>query len=49
MSKLKDGQSRGQYTLEFKLESIRLVKSGQAVPVIDRILGEPTQTLGNCN
>ena|GEM_PF-5002248 len=25
MSKRKDGQSRGKYTLEFKLEAVRLV------------------------
>ncbi len=27
----KDGQPRGKYTLEFKLEAVRLVKAGQAV------------------
>lgn len=47
MSKRKDGQARGQYTLEFKLEAVRLVKGGQAVPVTAKILGLPTQTLGN--
>ena len=26
MSKRKDGQERGKYTLEFKLEAVRLVK-----------------------
>lgn len=26
MSKRKDGQARGKYTLEFKLEAVRLVK-----------------------
>lgn len=31
MSKRKDGQARGQYTQEFKLEAVRLVKGGQAV------------------
>lgn len=30
MSKRKDGQARGKYTLEFKLEAARLVKGGQA-------------------
>lgn len=29
MSKRKDGQARGKYTLEFKLEAVRLVKDGQ--------------------
>lgn len=28
MSKRKDGQERGKYTLEFKLEAVRLVKGG---------------------
>ena len=47
MSKTKDGQGRGRYTLEFKLEAVRLVKGGQAVPVTAKILGMPVQTLGN--
>ena len=47
MSKTKDGQTRGRYTLEFKLEAVRLVKGGQAVPVTAKILGVPAQTLGN--
>ena len=47
MSKRKDGQARGKYTLEFKLEAVRLVKGGQALPVTAKILGVPTQTLGN--
>ncbi len=47
MSKRKDGQERGKYTLEFKLEAVRLVKGGQAVPLTAKILGVPTQTLGN--
>jgi transposase len=47
MSKRKDGQARGQYTLEYKLEAVRLVKGGQSVPVTAKILGVPVQTLGN--
>jgi transposase-like protein len=47
MSKRNDGQPRGKYTLEFKLESVRLVKGGQAVPVTAKILGVPVQTLAN--
>src|ERR1035437_8780283 len=47
MSKRKDGQERGKYTLEFKVEAVRLVKGGQALPVTAKILGVPTQTLGN--
>jgi transposase len=47
MSKEKDGHARGKYTLEFKLEAVRLVKGGQTVAVTAKILGVPTQTLGN--
>ena len=47
MSKRKDGQARGKYTLEFKLEAVWLVKGGQSVPVTSKILGVPVQTLGN--
>lgn len=47
MSKSKDGRARGQYTLEFKLEAVRLVKGGQSVPVTAKVLGVPVQTLGN--
>ena len=47
MGKRKDGQVRGQYTLEYELEAVRLVKGGQVVPVTAKILGVPTQTLGN--
>jgi len=47
MSKRKDGTARGKYTLEFKMEAVRLVNSGQAVSVTAKILGVPTQTLGN--
>jgi transposase-like protein len=36
MSKRKDGQPRGKYTLEFKLEAVRLVKGGQAAAVTAR-------------
>ena len=42
MSKRKDGQARGKYTLEFKMEAVRLVKGGQAVPVTAKILGVST-------
>jgi len=47
MSKRNDGQPRGKYTLEYKLEAVRLVKGGQAVPVTAKILGVAVQTLGN--
>jgi transposase-like protein len=47
MSKRKDGQARGKYTLEFKMEAVRLVKGGQAIPVTAKVLDVPVQTLGN--
>ncbi len=47
MSKRKDGQPRGRYTLEFKLEAVRLVKGGQAASVTAKVLGIPKQTLDN--
>jgi transposase-like protein len=47
MSKRKDGQPRGKYTLEFKLEAVRLVKGGQAAAVTAKVLGLPKQTLEN--
>jgi transposase-like protein len=47
MSKKIDGQARGKYTLEFKLEAVRLVKGGQAASVTAKVLGIPSQTLDN--
>ena len=47
MSKTDDGQARGKFNLEFKLEAVRLVAGGQAVPVTAKILKIPVQTLGN--
>ena len=35
MSKRKDGQERGKYTLEFKLEAVRLVVD----PYAQRVVG----------
>ena len=40
MSKRNDDQARGKYTLEFKLEAVRLVKGGQGVPVTAKMLGD---------
>jgi transposase-like protein len=45
-SKSAYGQARGKYTLEFKMEAVRLVKGGQTVPVTAKILGVSSQTLG---
>jgi transposase-like protein len=47
MSKKIDGQVRGKYTLEYKLEAVRLVKGGQAASVTAKVLGIPSQTLDN--
>jgi transposase len=38
---------RSQYTLEFKLEAVRLVKSGQSMAVVSATLGLANQTLYN--
>ena len=47
MSKTDQGQHRARYTLEFKLEAVRLVKAGQEASVTARVLGMPKQTLSN--
>jgi Transposase and inactivated derivatives len=44
---MKDKQTRARYTLEFKLEAVRLVNEGQPVPVTAKVLGIPKATLGN--
>ena len=38
---------RGRYTLEFKLEGVRLVESGQSIAEAGRSLGVVEQTLSN--
>jgi transposase-like protein len=38
---------RAAYTLEYKLEAVRLVQGGQARSVTAKILGIPKQTLDN--
>jgi transposase len=38
-------QARGKYTLEFKQEAVRLVKSGQSAAVTAQVLGVPKGTL----
>ena len=47
MSKINDGHARGKYTLEFKLEAVRLVAGGHAVPVTAKILGVGDQTMAD--
>ena len=38
---------RSRYTLEYKMEAVRLVKGGQAVSVTAKILGIPKASLDN--
>ena len=47
MSKTDDVKHRARYTLEFKLEAVRLVKAGQEMSVTARVLNIPKATLGN--
>ena len=47
MSKKDGTKHRARYTLEFKLEAVRLVKAGQEASVTARVLGIPKATLGN--
>ena len=42
-----EAKQRARYTLEFKLEAVRLVKGGQESSVTARVLGVPKQTLSN--
>ena len=47
MSKKDEAKLRARYTLEFKLEAVRLVNGGQEASVTARVLGVPKQTLSN--
>ena len=47
MSKQESKSRRARYTLEFKLEAVRLVEGGQDAAVTARVLGIPKSTLGN--
>ena len=47
MIKRDDAKHRARYTLEFKLEAVRLVKAGREVSVTARVLGMPKATLSN--
>ena len=44
---MSETKRRAKYTLEFKMEAVRLVKGGQACSVTAKILGIPKQTLEN--
>ena len=46
-TKKDDAKHRARYTLEFKLEAVRLVKAGQEAAVTARVLGRPKATLSN--
>jgi transposase len=39
--------TRARYTLEFKLEAVRMVKGGQSLRAVSKILGIAEQTLHN--
>jgi len=39
--------SRARYTLEFKLEAVRMIKGGQSLAAVSKILGIAGQTLHN--
>ena len=47
MGKRNEKAQRARYTLEFKLEAVRLVKAGQDVGVTAKVLNMPKQTLGS--
>ena len=44
---LNEERSRGKYTLEFKQEAVRQVKSGRAASVVAKTLGMPKASLTN--
>ena len=39
--------TRARYTLEFKLEAVRMVKGGQSLAVVSKVLDISGQTLHN--
>ena len=44
---MSESKPRARYTLEFKLEALKLVKGGQVAAVTAKILSIPKQTLEN--
>lgn len=44
---MSESKRRARYTLEYKLEAVRLVKGGQVAGVTAKILDIPKQTLEN--
>jgi len=47
MGGIMEKTSRAGYTLEFKLEAVRLISAGQSIAATAAILGLPDQTLHN--
>ncbi|MEX3628662.1 MAG: transposase, partial [Burkholderia sp.] len=41
------GNARARYTLEFKLEAVRMVRTGQSIAAVAQILDIRPQTLHN--
>jgi len=46
-NEMSETRKRAKYTLEFKMEAVRLVKGGQAVSVTAKVLGIPKASLDN--
>ena len=46
-NEMSETRKRDKYTLEFKMEAVRLVKGGQAVSVTAKVLGIPKASLDN--
>ena len=44
---MSESKPRARYTLEFKMEAVRLVRGGQVAAVTAKVLGIPKQTLEN--
>ena len=44
---MSETRKRAKYTLEFKMEAVRLVKGGQALSVTAKVLGIPKVSLDN--
>ena len=46
-NEMSETRKRAKYTLEFKMEAVRLVKGGQALSVTAKVLGIPKASLDN--
>jgi transposase-like protein len=47
MSKTEDVKHRARYTVEYRLEAVRLAKAGQEMSVMGRVVNIPKAALGN--